>query len=579
MKLKAFALDYDGTIATDGRLSAAVDEAIGRVRARGIQVLLVTGRRLDELRAVAGNLTRFDGVVAENGAVLSFPESGRSMTLAAPPSNRLVDDLKRKGIAARTGLSVIEVEAAHAQEVLASIRALELPLVLLFNRGRLMVLPQAVSKATGLREALQTIRLSAHNVVAVGDAENDHELLQACELGLAVEWGSQALREAADGVVPGRGPDDVAPQLLSLVEQSTIPLPKIVRRRLLLGHRDDGEAVSLAVRARNLLIAGDPRSGKSWVTGLMCEQLILARYSVCVIDPEGDYRGLEVLPGVTVLGADANPPTPAELTRALKFPDLSAVIDLSHLAHVEKTAYLRTLLESLTMLRRRTGFPHRIVVDEAHYFLHDPAGLLPVDLETGSYTLVTYRAAHLAPGLLGQIQAIVVTRGTDPAEAQALASRCGVAEAEFDAFAEALATLDLDEAVLLPLGADGPRRLVRFTIAPRLTRHVRHRAKYLDMPVSERQAFRFGSGRDGHTARSLREFAEIVAASRTVAIDRHLRHHDFSTWIGDVFGDHLLAFEIRGLEDGYTHGGLADPSGAIVGALLRRYDLRAEEKE
>ena len=41
------------------------------------------------------------------------------------------------------------------------IRYLELPLVLLFNRGRLMVLPQAISKATGLREALRTLRLSA----------------------------------------------------------------------------------------------------------------------------------------------------------------------------------------------------------------------------------------------------------------------------------------------------------------------------------------------------------------------------------------------------------------------------------
>jgi hypothetical protein len=29
------------------------------------------------------------------------------------------------------------------------------------------------------------------------------------------------------------------------------------------------------------------------VTGLLCEQLMLARYCVCVIDPEGDFRTLE----------------------------------------------------------------------------------------------------------------------------------------------------------------------------------------------------------------------------------------------------------------------------------------------
>jgi adenylylsulfate kinase-like enzyme len=56
------------------------------------------------------------------------------------------------------------------------------------------------------------------------------------------------------------------------------------------------------VRGRNVLIVGDSHSGKSWAAGLLCEQLILQRYSVCVIDPKGDHRGLDVLPGVVTLG-------------------------------------------------------------------------------------------------------------------------------------------------------------------------------------------------------------------------------------------------------------------------------------
>src|SRR2546430_11434817 len=36
-----------------------------------------------------------------------------------------------------------------------------------------------------------------------------------------------------------------------------------------------------------------PISGKSWIAGLLCEQLALQRYSLCVVDPEGDYRALE----------------------------------------------------------------------------------------------------------------------------------------------------------------------------------------------------------------------------------------------------------------------------------------------
>ena len=66
-------------------------------------------------------------------------------------------------------------------------RLLEQPLILAFNRGRLMVLPQAIAKSTGLRQALLALRVSIHNTVGIGDAENDHDLLDACEVGVAVD--------------------------------------------------------------------------------------------------------------------------------------------------------------------------------------------------------------------------------------------------------------------------------------------------------------------------------------------------------------------------------------------------------
>ena len=75
MKFSALALDYDGTIATDGVFDPAVREAVGEVRQRGIVVILVTGRRLADLHAVGGDLTCFDAIVGENGAVLKFPHT------------------------------------------------------------------------------------------------------------------------------------------------------------------------------------------------------------------------------------------------------------------------------------------------------------------------------------------------------------------------------------------------------------------------------------------------------------------------------------------------------------------------
>ena len=84
MKPSVIALDYDGTIARNDVMDPSVREAIALARTQGIVVLLVTGRILSELQRVAGDLHFVDGVVAENGAVLHFPDSNRTSTLGQP---------------------------------------------------------------------------------------------------------------------------------------------------------------------------------------------------------------------------------------------------------------------------------------------------------------------------------------------------------------------------------------------------------------------------------------------------------------------------------------------------------------
>src|SRR5207249_1657347 len=66
----------------------------------------------------------------------------------------------------------------HETRVLEAIRELGLELQVIFNKGAVMVLPAGVNKATGLQVALNELELSAHNVVGVGDAENDHAFLR-----------------------------------------------------------------------------------------------------------------------------------------------------------------------------------------------------------------------------------------------------------------------------------------------------------------------------------------------------------------------------------------------------------------
>jgi hydroxymethylpyrimidine pyrophosphatase-like HAD family hydrolase len=291
MRFRTLALDYDGTIAQHGELHHDVRSAIEEARGQGIAVILVTGRILKDLRRVAGDLDFLDAVVAENGAVLAFPEKGRTMILTHPPPAVLIEELRRRDIHAVVGECIIETDASHGQCILEVIRELELPLGITFNRSRLMILPHSVSKATGLHKALSFFRLSPHNTIAIGDAENDHSMLDLCEIGLAVQWGSPALKAVADEVLEGRDSGAIATYIRKISVEPR--LPKVRRRRkLLLGSAEDGNPLYLEMRGRNILITGDSGSGKSWLAGLLCEQLILQGYSVCVIDPEGDHSHL-----------------------------------------------------------------------------------------------------------------------------------------------------------------------------------------------------------------------------------------------------------------------------------------------
>lgn len=579
MKLSVIAVDFDGTIARDDALDAAVRQAIADARARRIMVAIVTGRRLDDLRGAAGDLHVVDAVVAENGAVLHFPATGYTSVLAAPPPPTLLDELTARNIPHTAGQCLVEAAAADAPAILDAIRTRELPLVLIFNRSRLMLMPQSVTKATGLREALAIARLSPHSAVAIGDAENDHELLRGCEVGVAVSWGSESLRAAADVVIDGDGPPAVAAFIAALARTGQLPDVRVQRRRLLLGHTDDGSPFTLAVQGRNVLVAGDARSGKSWVAGLLAEQLILQRYSVCVIDPEGDYRPLEHLPGVVVHGGSDPLPRPRELLRALRHAETSVVLDLSRLAHHDKVDYVRALLPALVTLRQRTGLPHRIVLDEAHYFLTAESIPAMIDLDQNGYTLATYRASHLPDAILRASEVVIVTSESDPGEVAALHAACSRNGTDsIEDWIAVLGALGIGEAAALPVTEEAGDALRRIHLAPRLTHHVRHREKYVDIPVPESRGFVFTRrGRlTGTCARTLREFVLALEREHPGSLDAHLRARDFSRWLRDVFGDYPLAAAVGEYEERCCTEQYPDAVAAIASTIRVRYDLADE---
>lgn len=206
VRYHALATDYDGTIADGGVILPATRAALGRLRASGRRIVLVTGRRIDDLVRVCPDLSLFDAVVAENGAVYLRPPAREPRLLGPKASDELLARLRAHGVTPLDhGAVVIATTRPHEVPVLQAISALGLELQIIFNRGALMVLPSGIDKATGLEAALTDLGLSSQDLVGIGDGENDHAFLTRCELAVAVADAVPGLQAAADVVTRGGG--------------------------------------------------------------------------------------------------------------------------------------------------------------------------------------------------------------------------------------------------------------------------------------------------------------------------------------------------------------------------------------
>ena len=535
---RAIAVDYDGTITMADRPGDAVLEAIRDVRGSGRKVVLVTGRMLFELRADFPEVEQhFDAIVAENGGMLWRPNLN-SRRLAEPVSAALHDALLARSIAVRKGEVLLATDATNDAVVLQEISRLGLDCQIVHNRGALMVLPAGVSKGTGLFQALADLGISFHNCVGIGDAENDHSLIDACEVGVATANAIDSLKAHADIVLPEPNGVGVGRFLRGMILNECKGVePK--RWSVVIGTSTDGQPVTIPGSRTNLLITGGAGSGKSYLAGLVAEQLLRLRYSLCILDLEGDHVGLAGMRGVIVLGQSDPLPTPEYLGKLLLHRFGSVVLDLSTQTDDKKRTYVREVLDYLQRLKQDTGLPHWIFLEEAHVALGDEGAL---GLAEHGICLVTYHPQDLSEKAL---------RSAD-------------------------LTIDLQE-----MGATLRQRdqsvATSFTLGHRTTMHLRHLHKYEQalLPENRRFFFRDDKRATETVAANLAEFAALLTHVPEAVVRHHARGRDFSRWILDVFRDSHLAHEIRDIEkelaSASVNGNINSLRNAIISAIEARF--------
>ena len=409
MRYFALACDYDGTLAEHGQVTDATVEALERLRKSGRRLLLVSGRQLDDLISVFPQIHLFDVVVAENGAVLWDGATPDGQSFADPPPEEFVQELRRRGVTpVSVGHAIVATWEPHEQTVLQTIRDLRLELQVIFNKGAVMVLPTGVNKASGLVRGLEQLKLSAHNTVGVGDAENDQAFLAMCECAVAVSNALDSVKLRADWVTQGDHGTGVVELIDQLIATDLSELsPALKRHRIVIGQADDGSDVYLESEDANVLVGGLSGSGKTTVTTALLERLLAAGIQFCVIDPEGDFdkfpKAIALRSGDTRALADG-------VMNVLEHPAQNAVVNLMDLRLADQPSFLQRLLPRLLELRTAIGRPHWIVIDEAHHLL--PASSHTADEILAALRrnvlLVTVHPEHVAQAALSAVQTVLI---------------------------------------------------------------------------------------------------------------------------------------------------------------------------
>jgi hydroxymethylpyrimidine pyrophosphatase-like HAD family hydrolase len=404
MRYMALAAGFDGTLARNGRCEARCVDALRALAASGRKLILVTKRELREVLEIFPEAGVFDYLVAESGGVMHRTATRESTILAHAPPEIFVQELRRRGVTPLTvGSSIITTICAHEGEVAAAIRKLQLDCELVRHEDALIILPGGVSEASGVQAALEELGLSAHNLVAVGNATSHLPLFDLAEHAVAVQNADPLLKRSADRTtqdVNGEGFIRFAHDLLA-TDLAAAPS----RHRIVLGLLENQQEATIAPVEASLLVCGPDGSGKAAMCSKLLDQLVRHRYQCCVIGMNGQHA---VPASVEVFGDVQEPPQLGDILSAMEKPANSIAVNLAALSAAEMPTFANSLLLQLHALHDRTGRPHTIVVNEADCILDDSSAISLPDRTADATMIYSSSApAQLPREILRSVQTVV----------------------------------------------------------------------------------------------------------------------------------------------------------------------------
>jgi len=213
-KPKAIAVDIDGTLTNKKR--AINCRAVEALRKLKIPVVLATGNISCFARAVAKMIGVSDIVICENGGVVRFSYDGDDIVLGDKQKCLKALEILKK----RFDVELLDVEYRKSEVCLRRNFPIEEARKILPKDVRIVdtgfayhIIDANVSKGRALKFIANKLGLDVKDFVAIGDSENDIEMLEVAGFGVAVANADLKLKEVADLVTSKPNGDGVVEAL------------------------------------------------------------------------------------------------------------------------------------------------------------------------------------------------------------------------------------------------------------------------------------------------------------------------------------------------------------------------------
>jgi hydroxymethylpyrimidine pyrophosphatase-like HAD family hydrolase len=194
------AVDVDGTLFDGAEVAREAIEALHAARADGHTLVIVTGRRWEELGHVVSEvLPMTDRAVCEEGGVLVNVGTGQLSLLAEPAEADLIAALRAAGVRNLDIGHVVIGAPTTSLDVVTAVRdRVGSQRMVITNKGSIALAPAACNKGTGLLAAIADLHLEGRDILAIGDASNDVAMFDVATIAVGVANSDDAVR--ASGV-------------------------------------------------------------------------------------------------------------------------------------------------------------------------------------------------------------------------------------------------------------------------------------------------------------------------------------------------------------------------------------------